>query len=61
MEIFLSMDWGIIFFIFLIIIFSNKQFKFKMNDLTYSGGGGIISETNVKNLLIRILLSFIQC
>jgi len=55
-----STQWigGLYFLFFLIIIFSNKQFKFKLNDLTYSGGGGIISETNVKNLLIRILIFY---
>ncbi len=55
-----SSQWigGLYFLFFLIIIFSNKQFKFKLNDLTYSGGGGIISETNVKNLLIRILIFY---
>tara|TARA_Y100000996_G_scaffold381629_1_gene336248 strand:+ start:1375 stop:2787 length:1413 start_codon:yes stop_codon:yes gene_type:complete len=55
-----STQWigGLYFLFFLIIIFSNKQFKFKMNDLTYSGGGGIISETNVKNLLVKILILY---
>tara|TARA_Y100001970_G_scaffold271857_1_gene367817 strand:- start:597 stop:2009 length:1413 start_codon:yes stop_codon:yes gene_type:complete len=55
-----STQWigGLYFLFFLIIIFSNKQFKFKMNDLTYSGGGGIISETNVKNLLVKILIFY---
>ena len=30
-----------------------------MNDLTYSGGGGIISETNVKNLLVKIFIFYL--
>ena len=56
-----SSQWigGLYFLFFLIIIFSNKQFKFKMNDLTYSGGGGIISETNVKNLLVKIFIFYL--
>ena len=56
-----SSQWigGLYFLFFLIIIFSNKQFKFKMNDLTYSGGGGIISESNVKNLLVKIVIFYL--
>ncbi len=56
-----SSQWigGLYFLFFLIIIFSNKQFSFKMNDLTYSGDGGINSENNIKNLLLRIFFIYI--
>ena len=55
-----SSQWigGLIFLFFLIIIFSNKQFNYKMNDLTYSGEGGIISENNIKDLLFKIFILF---
>ena len=61
-----SSQWigGLYFLYFLIIIFSNKKFNFKMNNLTFSGDGGINSENNIKDLLVKIsflysLLSFI--
>ena len=61
-----SSQWvgGLYFLFFLILIFSNKQFNYKMNDLTYSGDGSINSESNVKSLLFKIfvfysILSFI--
>ena len=61
-----SSQWigGLYFFLFLILIFSNKKFNFKMNDLTYSEDGSINSENNIKELLTKIfilysLLSFI--
>ena len=61
-----SSQWigGLYFLFFLILIFSNKQFSFKMIDLTFSGDGNINSENNIKNILFKIfiiysLLSFI--
>jgi trk system potassium uptake protein TrkH len=61
-----SSQWigGLYFLFFLILIFSNKQFNYKINDLSFSGDGSINSENNIKNLLLRIffiysLLSFI--
>ncbi len=61
-----SSQWigGLYFLFFLILIFSNKQFKYKMNEFTYSGDGSINSENNIKNLLFKIftfyvILSFI--
>ena len=61
-----SSQWigGLYFLFFLILIFSNKQFNFKMNDLTYSEDGSINSENNIKELLTKkfilySLLSFI--
>ncbi len=55
-----STQWlgGLIFLFFLILIFSNKQFNFKMNNLTYSGDGGINSENNIKNLLLKIFILY---
>ena len=40
-----SSQWigGLYFLFFLILIFSNKQFSYKMNDLSYSGVVSIIS------------------
>ncbi len=55
-----SSQWigGLYFLFFLIIIFSNKQFNFKMNDLTFSGDGSINSESNIKNLLLKIFIIY---
>ena len=55
-----SSQWigGLYFLFFLILIFSNKQFNFKMNDLTYSGDGSINSENNIKNLLFKIFIIY---
>ena len=61
-----SSQWigGLYFLFFLILIFSNKHFSFKMIELTYSSDGSINSENNIKNLLFKIfsiycLLSFL--
>ena len=56
-----SSQWigGLYFIFFLILIFSNKQFNFKMNDLTFSCDGSINSENNIKDLLLKIF--FIYC
>ena len=61
-----SSQWigGLYFLFFLILIFSNKQFSYKMNELTYSIDGNISSKSNIKDLLFKIfiiysLLSFI--
>ena len=55
-----SSQWigGLYFLFFLILIFSNKQFSYKMNDLTYSGDGSINSESNIKSLLLRIFILY---
>ena len=55
-----SSQWigGLYFLFFLILIFSNKQFNYKMIDLTYSGDGSINSEDNIKNLLLRIFIIY---
>ncbi len=55
-----SSQWigGLYFLFFLILIFSNKQFNYKMNDLTYSGDGNINSESNIKDLLFKIFILY---
>ena len=55
-----SSQWigGLYFLFFLIIIFSNKQFSYKMNDLTYSGDGRTNSENNIQDLLFRIFILY---
>ena len=55
-----SSQWigGFYFLIFLILIFSNKQFNYKINELSYSGDGSINSENNIKDLLFRIFILY---
>ena len=55
-----SSQWigGLYFLFFLILIFSNKQFSFKMIDLTFSGDGNINSENNIKNILFKIFIIY---
>ena len=55
-----SSQWigGLYFLFFLILTFSNKQFNYKMNDLTYSGDGSINSENNIKGLLTKIFIFY---
>ena len=55
-----SSQWlgGLYFLFFLILIFSNKQFNYKMNDLTYSGDDNINSESNIKDLLLKIFILY---
>ena len=44
-----SSQWigGLYFLIFLILLFSNKSFNFKMTDITYSGDSNYNSEENI--------------
>ena len=55
-----SSQWigGLFFLFFLTIIFSNKQFSFKMMDLTFSGDGVLNSENNIKNFLFKIFIIY---
>ena len=55
-----SSQWigGLYFLFFLIIIFSNKQFNYKMNYLTFSEESNINSENNIKNLLLKIFIIY---
>ncbi len=56
-----SSQWigGLYFLIFLIIVFSNKKFKIKMNDLTFSDNGSVNLENNIKSLVIKIFLIYV--
>ena len=55
-----SSQWigGLYFLFFLLLIFSNKQFGYKMNDLTYSGEGRTNSENNIKDFLSKIFILY---
>ncbi len=55
-----SIQWvgGLYFLFFLILIFSNKQFNYKMSELTYSGDGNINSESNIKALILKIFILY---
>ena len=55
-----SSQWigGLYFLFFLILVFSNKQFNYKMNTLTYSGDGRTNSESNIKDLLSKIFILY---
>tara|TARA_B100001248_G_scaffold165057_1_gene124805 strand:- start:643 stop:2055 length:1413 start_codon:yes stop_codon:yes gene_type:complete len=56
-----SSQWigGLFFLIFLIILFSNKSFNFKMTNLTFIGDSEFKSEENVKNNVIKIFIFYI--
>ena len=55
-----SSQWigGLFFLYFLIIVFSNKSFNYKMTNLTYSGDNNFNSENNLKNNLLRIFIIY---
>ncbi len=55
-----SSQWlgGLFFLFFLIIIFSNKSFNFKMTNLSYSGDNNFNSENNIKDNLLRIFIIY---
>ena len=55
-----SSQWigGLFFLFFLIILFSNKSFNYKMTNLTYSGESNYKSEENIKNNLLKIFLFY---
>ena len=55
-----SSQWigGLFFLFFLIIIFSNKSFNYKMTNLSYSGESNINSEANIKDNILRILIIY---
>ena len=56
-----SSQWlgGLYFLIFLIFLFSNKTFNYKMTNLTYSGDNNFKSEENIKNNLLKIFIFYI--
>ena len=55
-----SSQWigGLYFLFFLIIIFSNKKFDYKMVYLTYSGDSSYNSKENIKNNLLKIFIYY---
>ena len=55
-----SSQWvgGLFFLFFLIIIFSNKSFNYKMTNLTFPGDNNFNSEANIKDNLLRIFLYY---
>ena len=55
-----SSQWigGLFFLFFLIIIFSNKSFNYKMTDLTYSGDNNFNSKENIKDNIFKIFIIY---
>ena len=55
-----SSQWigGLYFLIFLIIVFSNNQYNFRLNHLVYTGNMGSFSKSNTKNILLQISLVY---
>ena len=56
-----SSQWigGLYFLIFLILLFSNKSFNFKMTQLTYTGESNFKSVENIKNTIIKLFLFYV--
>ena len=55
-----SSQWigGLFFLFFLIIIFSNKSFNYKMTNLSFSGDNNFNSESNIKDNLLLIFIIY---
>ncbi len=55
-----SSQWigGLFFLFFLIIIFSNKSFNFKLTNLTYAGENNFNSEIVIKENLLKIFIIY---
>ena len=55
-----SSQWigGLYFLFFLVFIFSNKQFKYKMTDLTFSGDIRTSSEISIKDFMIKMFIIY---
>ena len=55
-----SSQWlgGLFFLFFLLIIFANKSFNFKMTNLTYSGDNNFNSKNNIKDNLLKIFIIY---
>ena len=55
-----SSQWigGLFFLFFLILLFSNKSFNYKMTNLTFVGESNFKSEENIKNILLKIFIFF---
>ncbi len=57
-----SSQWigGLFFLIFLILIFQNKTFNYKMTNLTYYGDNNFKSEQNTKDNILKIF-NYLLC
>ena len=55
-----SSQWigGLYFLFFLILLFSNKSFDYKMTNLTYSGDNNYRSEENIKTIILKIFIFY---
>ncbi len=55
-----SSQWigGLYFLIFLIIVFSNNQYNFRLNHLVNTGNTGSFSKINIKNVIFQIFLVY---
>jgi len=55
-----SSQWigGLFFLFFLMIVFSNKSFNYKMTNLTYTSDNNFKSESNIKDNLLRIFIIY---
>ena len=55
-----SSQWfgGLFFLFFLIIVFSNKSFNYKLTNLSYSGDNIFKSEENIKDNLLKIFIIY---
>ena len=55
-----SSQWigGLYFLLFLLIVFSNKAFNYKMTNLTYSGDNNFKSEDNIKDNILKIFIIY---
>ena len=55
-----SSQWigGLYFLFFLVLIFSNKSFNYKMTNLTYSGENIIQSNQNIKDNILKIFIYY---
>ena len=49
---------GLYFLIFIVIIFSNNQYNFKLNHLVYTGNMGSTSKLNIQNILFQIFFVY---
>ncbi len=56
-----SSQWigGLYFLIFLVVLFSNRSFNYKMTQLTYPGVNNFNLEENIKNRLTKIFIFYI--
>ena len=55
-----SSQWigGLYFLLFLILLFSNKTFSFKMTNLTFSGDSNFKSAENIKDNILKIFIFY---